>query len=286
LTPVIEHPYNARLAERPFYECLFEWGVQLPHLLASRRKGVVAVEKAERLDRVAGAIQERWGDRVLRVPGSVSSTTPIPHISTQFRILDQALGIGGIPRGKLTEIVGAPTSGMGTLTLKVMASAQAAGDMAVSVDPSRTFDPDYAAACDVRLESLLVIRPKDHSQGLDITLDLIASSGVGVLVYDLCGADAQTATRVANSTARVLAALAKSPCALIFLTAGKRTPTQAKTAALSPHAALRLGIEKERWLLRRKDVRGYRTRVTILKNKLAPIGRPVTITISFGRHEP
>ena len=252
----------------------------------------MAADKTLPLDQALAAIQERWGDRVLRAPGFVSRRESVPRVSTQFRLLDQALGIGGIPRGKITEIAGAPTSGMSTLALKVMASAQAAGDMAVSVDPARTFDPDYASMCGVELEHLLVIRPKDHAQGLDIAYDLIASGGVGALVYDL-SSDQAAPPSLAKATSRLLSVLANSPCALIFLTAldrGQHPPgipaAHAEHTSLSPYTSLRLAVEKQRWLYRRKDVRGYRTRVSILKNKLAPPGRPVEITIGFRRDAP
>ena len=112
------------------------------------------------------AIQQRWGTQALRrwgeAPayrqGQAARAVEAPHIPTGFPALDQALGIGGIPRGRITEMMGAPTSGMATLALKVIASAQSRRDMAAYVDLGYTFDPDYAARCGVTPDKLLLVR--------------------------------------------------------------------------------------------------------------------------------
>src|SRR5258707_756762 len=101
--------------------------------------------------------------------------------------------------------------------------------------------------------------------------------GAGVLIYDLGMAGGPS---VAAATSRLLAVLSGSPCAFLFLAARQRGDP-----AVSPYSSLRLGIEKERWLHRRADVRGWRARVSVLKNKLAPPGRPVSITIGVERDE-
>src|SRR5258708_4681523 len=101
------------------------------------------------LETVISGIQQRWGPDILRVFGKPDAATEVPHIATGFAALDRALGIGGVPRGHITEILGAPTSGMSTLAFRIVANAHAAGDMAVYVDPGKTFDADYAVRCGI-----------------------------------------------------------------------------------------------------------------------------------------
>jgi len=108
----------------------------------------------------------------------------IPRIPTGFPALDQAPGIGGIPRGRVTEILGAPTSGMATRALKLMAKAQGDRDTAAYLDLSYTFDPDYAVRCAVSLERLHLIRPHSGREALEIAASPIAGRGIWVLVFD------------------------------------------------------------------------------------------------------
>jgi recombination protein RecA len=243
------------------------------------------------------AIQKRWGPKAIRKLEASSTTVEIPHIATGFPALDRALGIGGIPRGRITEILGAPTSGMATLALKLIARAQEDRDTAAYLDLSYTFDPDYAARCNVSLERLLLIRPHSGREALEITTSLIAGGGIGVLVFDsmsqllgethgpqLMSAALRQLVGVPSTGLR--AGLAESPCALVFLTPlyfGDATSQDNYPSgfALPHYATVRLLIEKERWLKRRRDVRGYRARVTVIKNKLAPAGKSAAIEITF-----
>jgi len=246
---------------------------------------------------VVAAVQRRWGPKALRkgasrdasVPTTSVTTAEIPHIPTGFPALDQALGIGGVPRGRITEVLGAPTAGMVTLALRIIANAQAAGDTAAYMDLGHTFDPDYAARCGVAPERLLLVRPHNGREALEITHELVASGGTGVLVFDAVshlmgepfGAQAMSA-----ALRRITGPLAGSPCVLIFLTplyfGDAATMHNYPSGFALPHyAAVRLLIEKERWLRRRRDIRGYQARVTVLKNKLGATGQQVTIAITF-----
>jgi len=235
------------------------------------------------------AIQKRWGPKAIHKLEASATKMEIPHIPTSFPALDRALGIGGIPRGRITEILGAPTSGMATLSLKLIAKAQEDKDTAAYLDLSYTFDPDYAARCDVSLDRLLLIRPHSGREALEITHSLIAGGGMGVLVFDsvshLLG-ETHGPLLMSAALRQLVGALAESPCALVFLTPlyfGDAT-SQANYPsgfALPHYATVRLLIEKERWLKRRRDVRGYRARVTVIKNKLAPSGKSAAIEITF-----
>lgn len=135
-------------------------------------------KKRKRLDSAVSAIQQKWGLKAIRQGASRGLTAEFPHIRTGFPNLDRSLaGIGGVPHGRITELLGAPTSGMATLALKIMAETQAAKDVAVYLDLGATFDPDYAARCHVNLSKLLLVRPHSGAEALEIAQSLIHSRG-------------------------------------------------------------------------------------------------------------
>jgi recombination protein RecA len=250
----------------------------------------VASKKRKRLDATIAFIQGKWGVEAIRQGRPANSTAEIPHIPTGFASLDKALaGIGGIPRSRLTEFLGAPTSGMATLALKIISKAQAAKDVAAYIDLGATFDPDYASRCHVHLSKLLLVRPQNGYEALEITHTLIRSRGIGVLVFDSVAhllADPQGAQKLSIALRQLPQALAQSPCAAIFL-----TPLQSREAsslgnypsgfALPHYATVRLLLAKERWLYRGDDVRGYEARVQVTKNKLGAANKTATIAITF-----
>ena len=176
----------------------------------------MASKKRKHLQATVAAIQRRWGRQALqRGQQTFEPKADVPHISTTFPALDEALaGIGGIPRGRITEILGKPTSGMSTLALKIVTQAQ--GDTATYVDLGATFDPDYAARCGVKLSQLLLVRSASGREALDITRDLVTGRGTGVVIFDSV-ADLFTASSEAQPfSLRILPqALAQSTCALI-----------------------------------------------------------------------
>lgn len=247
--------------------------------------------KRKRLESTVAAIQQRWGTKALQRGGNTgSAAAAIPHIPTGFPDLDKVLaGIGGIPRGRLTEILGTPTSGVATLALKIIASAQAQGDTAAYIDLSSTFDPDYAARCEVNLTRLLLVRPQSGREALEIVQTLISGRGVGVLVFDAVPdllADPAGAQTLAAALSQLPALLAQSPCAPIFLTplqfgGAMSTANYPSGFALPHYATIRLSLEKERWLKKGGDIRGYQARVVVLKNKLGQAGQNARIAITF-----
>ena len=217
------------------------------------------------LETVLANLQARWGTRVVRKLGK-PETVMVPHLKTGFATLDRALGIGGLPRGYVSELVGAPTSGAGTIALKTLANAHYMGEMAVYFDLSGTFDADYAVRCGVHLANLLLVRPTSNAEAFDIAYTLVSSGSVGALIYD-AGAEGYSPL----VWRRLLAPLTNSACAFVYLS----------ELAIVELAAVRLYIERERWLYRRRDVRGYRTRVTILENKFSALRNPVSVLIGF-----
>jgi recombination protein RecA len=245
-------------------------------------------DRTATLQRIIAAVQRRWGTRALRV-FSQPDTDIIPVISTGFPDLDAALHIGGVPRGRLTELLGTPTSGMTTIALTLLARAQAQGDLVGYVDLSRTFDAEYAAAIGLDLGTLLVVRPPTAADALDLLFALISSGGVGVLVVDslalfqLVSRDAA----VLDQALRVLPGpLAASPCALIALTLLPYSPRMihaiSQGGSMIAHAAaLRLHIARESWVEAQHGAPGCAARITVLKHRLAPPHGQAQVLIRF-----
>jgi recombination protein RecA len=139
-------------------------------------------DRAARLQPLIAAIQRRWGVHALRCGGQAPAGA-LPALPSGFPALDAALGIGGLPRGRLTELLGAATSGKTTIALHALAAAQARGERVGYLDLPATFDPEYAAWCGVDLPALLLIRPQTPPDALDLLPPLVAS-GLGMLLVD------------------------------------------------------------------------------------------------------
>lgn len=252
-----------------------------------------------RLEKTISALEARFGARTVRKLGD--EVLAPDRLPTGFAPLDAALG-GGLPRGRITEVVGAPTSGMATLALKIVAQAQLTqraqaqraqarmqarrtGEEVVWLDLGRTFDGDYAARCGVELERLLLVRPHT-TQALPILREFVAGD-VGVVVCDLFQfdpAEEQRARALSATLEQLLAPLGKSPTILICLVSlapGVNAAAYARQAALPSYATVRLELQRERWLQRREDIYGYRVRVLVAKNKLGRAGVAVKVDIVF-----
>jgi len=242
-------------------------------------------EKKEKLELAISAIQKRWGTRIIG-RSAQQAKKDFPSISTSFPQLDEALGIGGIPRGRISELIGIPTSGMATLALKIIAAAQEKGGTAVYLDLTRTFDPGYAWRCGVQLSHLTLIHPYTVQQSLAILSDFGINGGIDLLIFDMplsLQNEPRTALKLSSTLGRLLAPLSKNESALLFLTS---LPAESHAAypeqATLPHfATLRLQLSKERWLYKEQDVRGYEAQVLIAKNKLHTPGQNVRIDITF-----
>lgn len=243
----------------------------------------------DQLRPVLEALQRRFGTQGLRKLGNLPASTALSSIPTGFIELDEALSWGGIPRGYITELVGVPTSGMATLALKVVANAQAVGDVAAFIDLERTFDPAYAARCGVNAADLLLVHGPSRGHALDVAHDLVVSRAVGVMVFhsiEALLAEGERPSTITGGLRGLQRALGGSGCALIFLTpheAGAPPPGADGTAStlLGYVAGLRLLVKREAWLNDGHDVRGYQARVRVLRSRFGPEGREISIEITF-----
>jgi recombination protein RecA len=262
--------------------------------------------RQRQLDMAVAAIHRRHGPRAL-VKGKPASATP--HIPTGFPALDRALGIGGLPRGQVCELVGPATSGKTTLALKFLAQAQAGNGQRVAgphvarqhvggprvayVDQALYFDPDYAYRCGLDLSRLLVGTAHDLQEALAMTEALARNGDLAALVFDALSflwTDPVAASLLAATLNRLPAFLARSGTTLLVLhdsplgdspTSGMLTSDTLALSTLAHTAAVRLQVVRERWLRQHSDVRGYEARVEVLKNRHGPAGRQATIAIEF-----
>ena len=245
--------------------------------------------KQKKLETTVLGVQQRWGPTALRRMEPPSTQAEVPHIPTGLPSLDAALGIGGIPQGRITEILGPPTSGKTTLTNIIMANAQRTGSLAAYVDLSQTFDAHYAVKCGVDLRDLVIAQPHNGSEALEMTVSLVTSGGVSVLVFDSVSAitaESQPPPFLSAVLRRLAGCVARSPCALIFLTSllfegPSSAANYPNEFALSYYASIRLLVERERWLQRRGNIQGYSARATVIKNKLAAPGKRSLIRFTF-----
>lgn len=247
-----------------------------------------AVGRTTRLQALVAALQQKFGPRALwRLRGR---TREISTVSTGIQSLNAILDAGGIPRGYLTELFGAPTAGMTTVALTTIASAQSAGDTVAYIDLDRTFAPEYATHCGVAVSELLLVRPKSKATALDVACDLIAGGGVGVLVFDSLSSlvdDGWNQLALPSALRRLTSTLSTSPCAFLVLT---RLPPDSMyrtqdpdDTALAHDASLRLQFFRKRWCWGRHGIQltGYESHCVVQKNKLGRPGKKATLTVTL-----
>jgi len=247
-------------------------------------------QKKRKLEMTVAALQDRWGVQAIRRL-KLGQRRTFPHVSTGFPSLDKALAIGGLPRGRISEIIGVPTSGMATIGLKVVANAQEKGGTAIYIDLGQTFDPDYAARCGLALNQLVLVRPYSVRQGLAILQDFVTGGGASALVFDMPFSllnEPRPRQILTRTLGRLIAPLGQANCVLLFLTTlppkSATTPVPVMYPDNAPfphHAAVRLFIQRERWIYRQRDIYGYQAQVLVVKNKLGPAGQQVRIAITF-----
>lgn len=288
------------------------FGIISLHSRVVQEKDLAKKRKRQRqLDTAVATIRHRYGSRALVKGKPATATGSVPHIPTGFSTLDRALGIGGLPKGRVCELVGPATSGKTTLALKFLAQAQAGtpvqagigmpgrSEQVAYVDQALYFDPDYAHRCGLDLSRLLVGTSHDLREALAMTEALIHSGGLAAVVFDALDflwTDPEAASLLAASLNRLPAALSRSGTTLLVLHEASGdgvSPSVASPPGVSPpgaspalsalahFAAVRLQVVREEWIHRQSDIRGYKARVEVLKNRWGPAGRAVTLAIEF-----